>query len=219
MQENQIQTGFENSSEIYSKPDFSDNLEENFNEPIPELTNLVGEDGQSLNQDPSTELILGKFKSVDDLSKAYQELQKHQGQCSDELGSLRKELASMKNIREAMELLTNKQEEFSKVIERDCQKYNSPEYFQDPTFREIYQEALAMLGENLDTEKLVNLLESYATARIFANDKKKAAMNETQKVIDSMNYEKNSKTSFTSPKKRFDEMTEQEIDDLLERLI
>ena len=34
-----------------------------------------------------------------------------------------------------------------------------------------------------------------------------------------MTYDKNSKSSFAPPKKRFDEMTDEEIDDLLERLI
>ena len=34
-----------------------------------------------------------------------------------------------------------------------------------------------------------------------------------------MSYNKNSKTSFTPPQKRFDEMTPEEIDDLLEKLI
>ena len=219
MLENQIQTELENFESSFSKPDFSDNFEQENLESISKESNPVNEDGQSRIQDPSTELILGKFKSVEDLSKAYQELQKHQGHCSDELGSLRKELASMKNFKEVLNTLNEKQNEFSKIIERDREKYNSPEYFQDPTFREIYQEALVMLGENLDTEKLVNLLESYVSARIFANDKIKAAKNETQKVLDSMTYEKNTKTSFTPPKKRFDEMSEQEIDDLLERLI
>ena len=46
----------------------------------------VLEDGQSF-KDPKEELILGKFKSVDELIKAYQELQKHQGHSSEELGS------------------------------------------------------------------------------------------------------------------------------------
>ena len=38
----------------------------------------------------NSDLILGKFKSVDDLKTAYQNLQKQQGMQSAELGELRK---------------------------------------------------------------------------------------------------------------------------------
>ena len=42
---------------------------------------------------------------------------------------------------------------------------------------------------------------------------------ETQSVLDSMTYSKNPKTSINSPQKSLDEMTPQEVDELLERLI
>ena len=35
----------------------------------------------------------------------------------------------------------------------------------------------------------------------------------------SMTYDKNPKSSFSPPQKRFDEMTDKEVDELLERLI
>ena len=181
--------------------------------------NLYSENGQSLSQDPTSDLLLGKFKSVEDLSRAYEELQKHQGHCSDELGSLRKQLSEMKGFQEQLENLKTINTQFSEIVSRDRAKYDSPEYFQDPTFCEIYKEALMVLKDSLDTDKLVTLLDAYANARIFANEKKKSAQNETQKVLDAMTYSKNPKTTFNPPKKRFDEMSEKEIDEMLERLI
>ena len=44
--------------------------------------------------DPSA-LILGKFKSAEDLAHAYKELEKLQGNQSSELGALREKVASM----------------------------------------------------------------------------------------------------------------------------
>ena len=83
----------------------------------------------------------------------------------------------------------------------------------------MYSEVFKVFGEDLDTDRFVNLLEGYVSSRIFANEKKKAAKNETEEVLGSMSYSKNSKNSFTPPQKRFDEMTPKEIDELLEKLI
>jgi len=217
MEENLTQAKLKSSTTENFEPENSDNSEsleiENFN------TDTVQKDGKSLSEDPSNELILGKFKSVDDLSKAYKELQSYQGHCSEELGALRKELSSMNYLKESFEKYNNLHNGLLEIINRDKAKYTSPEYFENPTFREIYKEALLSFGTNLDTEKLINLLDSYANARIFANDKKKAAQSETQKVLETMTYENNSKSTFVPPKKRFDEMTTKEIDDLLDRLI
>ena len=180
--------------------------------------NQAQEEGQSL-KDPTDELILGKFKSVDELAKAYSELQKYQGESSQELGRLRKESSSLNTLKESLETMMAISGEMEGLISEAKEKYNQPEYFQEQTFRDFYKEAITALGKNLDTEKFINLLESYVKTRIIAHDKSKLAAEETQMVIDSMNYEKNSKTSFTPPKKHFDEMTTQEIDELLEKFI
>lgn len=211
----------------FNESDFTTTSEPNSNEnsqvskkDLAEMASVTDEkQGQSLNQDPKTNLLLGKFKSVEELSKAYEELQKRQGFCSEELGSLRKQVSEMNGFKQQLEDFNTIQTQFNEIVSRDRAKYNTPEYFQDPTFCEIYKEALITYKENLDTDRLVNLLDAYANARIFANDKKKSAINETQQVLDSMTYSKNPKSSLTPPKKRFDEMTEKEIDEMLEKLI
>lgn len=57
------------------------------------------------------------------------------------------------------------------AIEAAANKYNTPEYFQDPMFREIYKEAYKALGANLDADKFVSLIENYVTSRIYALEK------------------------------------------------
>ena len=52
------------------------------------------------------------------------------------------------------------------------------------------------------------------------NERAKSAQAETNRVIDSMSsYDENPKSSITPPKKHFDEMTPQEVEELIERLI
>lgn len=215
MEENQTQS--QNLFEETHEPEISDNsavLESNNSHQTD-----VGGQSEANASDPSENLILGKFKSVEELSKAYEELQRHQGLCSEELGDLRKNALAIKQAKDNMELLQKYQRGFEKRIREDQEKYNAPEYFQDPSFREMYGEVFKVFGEDLDTDRFVNLLEGYVASRILASEKKKAAQNETEQVLNSMDYSKNSKTAFTPPKKRFDEMTQKEIDDLLERLI
>ena len=53
-------------------------------------------------QAPS-ELILGKFKSVEDLTKAYKELEKFQGTQSEELGLLRQKATLSEDLTKAWE--------------------------------------------------------------------------------------------------------------------
>lgn len=200
-----------------TEPEVSDNSTFDAVDSVDTAVNQPHAAGESYAQDPAAGMLLGKFKSVDDLSNAYEELQKYQGRCSDELGHLRKEMVGVSSMKQTLDQFNNLHSGLFDSINRDKEKYNSPEYFQDPTFREIYKEAIYALGDNLDTDKFINLLESYVSARIFANDKKKAAQKETQNILGSMTYDKNSGSTFSKPKKRFDEMTDKEIDELLER--
>lgn len=219
MEENQFQ--LQNSFEGASEPTSVDNSQVLENNSAVSTENQESLGGQSFtnNGDPSENLILGKFKSVEDLSNAYQELQRHQGVCSEELGVLRKNALALKQVQDNFELLQKYQRGFEKRILQDREKYSAPEYFQDPSFREMYSEVFKVFGEDLDTERFVNLLEGYVSSRILASERKKAAKNETEEILNSMDYSKNSKSSFTPPVKRFDEMTPKEIDEMLEKLI
>ena len=174
-------------------------------------------EGQS--QDPSENLIIGKFKNVDELAKAYSELQKFQGQSSQELGELRKESSSVHQLKGSLETLIGMKDSFLETINSTREKYNQPEYFQDANFRELYKEAFMALEGNLDSDKFISLLESYVKSRVAGYEKSKAANAETQSVINTMTYSKGSKQTFTPPKKSLDEMTPKEIEDLIDRLI
>lgn len=192
--------------------------ENSFEEPSNLPQEPILDDGQSF--DPSVEeLILGKFKSVDDLSKAYQELEKRQGLQSDELGSLRKKCVSYDAMDEAFKGMKLLLGPYGQVLREARSKYDTPNYFQNPSFEEMFKEAFYALGDKLDTDKFVNLLESYVSSRIFAYEQSRAAGKETQDIINSMGYSKNPNSSINPPKKTLDEMTPKEIDDLLERLI
>ena len=182
-----------------------------------ELASDVEEKSENLAPDEA--LILGKFKTVEELTKAYQELQKLQGQNSAELGNLRKNVKFFNDLGATLMGAFENQNAFLKCFERDREKYNTPEYFQDPTFNEIYKEAIYALGENLDTEKLVNLLEGYVASRIFANEKRNSANDETENVLNSMMYGSNPKNKVKKPKKSLDEMSQKEIDELLDEII
>ena len=223
MKENQIQTELEASNIQIDEPISIDNSEIEEVEDSNSSSNEIQEEGQSFDaempEDPSEELILGKFKSVEDLSRAYEELQKRQGQSSEELGNLRKEIAGVNEFKKYLNFFNAKKGEYLETLQRDVEKYSSQGYFQDPTFKEIYQEALYVYGADLDTERMIDLIEKYVSTRIQTYEKKKLASSETQNILDSMTYSKNPKSKFTPPKKSFDEMTPQEVDELLDRLI
>lgn len=183
---------------------------------------IEGQANTEVKQDSATlapsSLILGKFKSVEELTKAYKELEKFQGTQSEELGLLRQKALLSEDVNKAWE----KQQQIEKAqenLKQVAQKYNSPQYFQDPSFREIYKEAYLALGENLDSDRFVTLIEDYVASRILAIEKSKAVEKENRSAIDAMNFSKNEVSSITPPKKRIDEMTQTELDELLKRLI
>jgi hypothetical protein len=211
MEENQLS---EQMTAVKEPENISDNSQKQSAE-----TETVSEkpEGQSTN-DPS-ELLLGKFKSVDDLSKAYQELERLQGVQSAELGSLRENANVYRVIREHNDEIT-KLQNASEELKQTAQKYSS--YFADPSFRQIYGNAFLALGDKLDTDRLVNLLEGYVSSRIFAHEKSKAEQAETKRAINGLAFDKNEekqpvKNSFAG--KRINDMTPKEIDELLETMI
>ena len=174
-------------------------------------------EGQFEKSNPKENLILGKFKTVEDLSKAYLELQKHQGKNSEELGSLRKELAGFEELKNASSYIQAYQNSIIPVIKRDKELY--PEYFENQNFKEMYSEALMVYGDNLDTDRMINLLETYVKDRISSYDKQKAAEDENKHVLDNMSYSKNLKHSISNPKKTLNEMSEDEFRESIRKLI
>ena len=180
-----------------------------------EISPKVNE-GQSL-QDPSS-LILGKFKTQDDLINAYKQLEKLQGSQSAELGTLRQNAVWMKDIQKAWKAraeLMNCAEE----LKNAAKKYDTPEYFQDPSFQTMFKEAYLALGRKLDTDRFVNLLEGYVSSRIMKYQQEQAAQSETRGAINGMKFDKNKTTDIKPSGKRIDEMTTEEINDILDRLI
>jgi hypothetical protein len=111
MEENQIQNELETSTSQAEEPIMVDNSEAEIIEEVESTSEQIEEDeGQSfdieeIEKDPSEKLILGKFKAVEDLVKAYEELQKRQGQSSQELGDLRKEIVGVNEIKEKISFL------------------------------------------------------------------------------------------------------------------
>lgn len=213
MDENQLETNFSQPQTL--EPTSVDNSQVEVEEDTFPDESLL--EGQS--QDPSSSLILGKFKSVEDLTKAYQELQKYQGQNSEELGQLRKESNSTNGLFDSLVQAIVMSDELSNSIKETREKYDTPEYFQDECFKELYKEAFYALKNDLDSDKFIGLLENYVNSRLALNEKNKLAEAETQKVLDSMTYSKNPKSMLAQPKKSLDEMTSQEIDELLEKYI
>ena len=204
MEENQIVDENLVSDEV---PELSENtdIEVGFSE----NTQNDYEEGQA--NAPLENLILGKFKSVDDLSKAYQELEKLQGNQSQELGNLRKNVGIINAIQDAWQ----KEKELRQ--NEAFLKYSN--YFLDPSFKEMYKVAYNALGANLDTDKFIELLEGYVSSRIFNYNREKSAEAETNSAINSMTYSKNPSSSFAPPQKSLDEMSKEEIDALLDKYI
>lgn len=213
MNENQLEEDF--SQVQNQEPIQFDNSQMDFEEDTFLQSSL--QEGQS--QDPSSNLILGKFKSIEDLTKAYQELQKFQGQSSEELGQLRKESNSTNGLFNSLLEAISMSNELSETLREAREKYDTPEYFQDASFKELYKEAFYALKHDLDSDKFISLLENYVNSRLALSEKNKLAEAETQKVLDSMTYSRNPNSMLKKPNKSLDEMTTQEIDELLEKYI
>ena len=204
MEENQLSQAVETAE---SMPLTDDNIDSQV-----QLSEKKEEDKSS---DPSS-LILGKFKSAEDLASAYKQLEKLQGNQSSELGMLREKVASMDKTDEVLNLFKNIYENRA-VIQESARKY--PKYFADPSFKQIYTEAYRALGADLDVDKLVNLIESYTSARIFAHEKSKQAKAETERATNGMIFDKNDKNISTPVRKSIQQMSPKELDEMLEKLI
>ena len=74
-------------------------------------------------------------------------------------------------------------------------------------------------GDNLDTDRMISLLETYVQDRIKAHDKQKSAEVETQQILNTMSYSKNPKNSISNPKKSLGEMSDEEFRESIRKLI
>lgn len=136
------------------------------------------------------ELILGKFKTVEDLKTAYQNLQKQQGEQSEELGNLRK-------LHQVFQILANKKgEEDSKFndemkyLSSYLEKYNNDNYFKNDAFKKLYASAYNALGTGLDTDSFVDMIEKYVASRLLLNEQIKKAEEENKNATDSLDFAK-----------------------------
>ncbi len=206
MEENQLQE--QSFAESIQEPEQSSENSSNQNETL-QPNEKEGQSG-----DPS--LILGKFKSAEDLTKAYQELQRLQGTQSAELGDLRKRSALMGQVKQAWDTL-DKISYSEKTLRETSQKYST--YFEDPSFREMYSQAYLALGDNLDADLFVNLLEGYVSSRIYAHDKAKSAQAETTQALGGVKFDKNNTQTKVVTNKCIKDMSPKELDALLDELI
>lgn len=146
------------------------------------------EDKKESNKSNESDLILGKFKSVEDLKTAYLNLQKHQGAQSEELGKLRK-LAQVLSTALSQEG-ANIQKYNDKVdyINNNLQKYDNENYFKNDAFKNLYQAAFEALGTNLDTDGFIKKLEDYVASRLLLSEQLKNAQDENKLATDGLSF-------------------------------
>lgn len=166
----------------------------------------------------NSDLILGKFKSVDDLKIAYQNLQKQQGMQSAELGELRKLKQVLQNIADK-KLEEESQEKLKQeYIANYLSKYDNENYFQNEAFKNLYSSAFKALGTNLDTDEFVQKIEDYVASRILLNERLKNTQNENKNATDSLNFLKGSVN--TSDKKlRLQDIPQSELEKYIAKYV
>lgn len=92
------------------------------------------------------------------------------------------------------EIASKKQELENELIDKkeylnsNLMKYDSENYFQNESFKNLYKEAFNALGTKLDTDKFVKLVDDYVESRIEASNRKQIANKENDDLTDSMNF-------------------------------
>lgn len=164
-------------------------------------------------------LILGKFKDVDELTNAYKNIQTQHGQQSKELGELRKKNQMyeefQKNFQENIDRYNSANEYLKNVVSQ----YNKEEYFQNPEFSTLYQEAFNTLGTKLDTQKFIGLLDKFAQARINLHEKSKLAKSENESIKNQMQFSKSDSKFAPSHLPKIDSLSDAEIDAFVAKYI
>lgn len=105
-------------------------------EPVSDNSSDVSQQQEGQAENAPSELILGKFKSVDELMKAYEKLEKFQGLQSHELGKLRQNSSMLDNITKAW---TERDKIFNakEAIEAAANKYNTWSIFKTRCFEKF----------------------------------------------------------------------------------
>ncbi len=176
------------------------------------------QDNTALNND-NTELIMGKFKSVDDLSNAYKNIEAKHGQQSKELGELRKKAEILDKIQKQVSDFQENNKALKEYISKNASKYDKDEYFKNPEFSNLYKEALTALGTNLDTDKFVSLLDSYVKSRISMYEKSQSAKSETENSKSQMQFSDSSPKAASKPIPKLDTLDDAEIDEVIAKYI
>lgn len=173
---------------------------------------------QSQNSDNS-ELILGKFKTVEDLTNAYKNIESQHGQQSKEIGELRKKAELLDGLQKQFNEQTEKLSGARDYITKNVEKYNEEQYFKNPEFNKLFTEAFLALGPNLDTDKFVSLLDGYVNARIGLHEKAKSADSETEDAKSQMKFSGSDAKKDAKPLPKIQKMTPAMIDEVVAKYI
>lgn len=164
-------------------------------------------------------LILGKFKSVEDLSRAYLELQRKFGSQAQEVGELRKIAEEYQAHKAQCDVGRQRLDNFKNYLQGIHSKYNNEKYLQNPKFRQIFKSAYEAFGNNLDVESLIQMLEGYHSSRNSLNDINDAIKSETDSATDMLAYSSTPSKFKSVPKKRLTDMTQDELNKALDELM
>ncbi len=162
--------------------------------------------------------ILGKFKSVEDLSKAYLELQKKFGQLSRETGELRKIAQEYEAHMARCEAGRKQLEDFKRLVDGMGSKYNTEAYLQNREFRDLLKAAYDGYGNSLDVDSMVKLVDNYLNSRMAQMQRADALKSESDKATDMLAYT-NNQSKFKTSGKKLTDMTPAELDKALDELM
>ena len=176
----------------------------------------VSQQGQN---SENSELILGKFKSVEDLTNAYKNMESQHGQQSKEIGELRKKAEMLdglqKKFNKQVELFSGAKEYVTNIVN----KYDKEQYFKNPEFNKLYQEVFTALGTNLDTDKFVKLLDNYVESRIGLHEKEQSAKSETENAKSQMQFSDSAIKKNTKALPKVQTMTPEMVDAFVAKYI
>ncbi len=178
---------------------------------------------QEINQNETNQndsnLIMGKFKSVEDLSNAYKNMESLQGQQSKEIGELRKKAQIFDEVQKKINENNQNYQEAKEYFEKNVPKYDNDDYFKNPEFSNLYKEAFLALGTKLDTDKFVSLVDNYVKSRISLYEKAKSAKSETENAKSSMQFSDSPAKTSSKTLPKLDGLSPEKIDEVVARYI